>query len=168
MSANSHHGQPSEQVSDLALELLDEVHIRMMECRLVLKALTEEADLNFDELDRDLHAAQQSARRAYEAGSVVHQGAQLEPRRGGDWSRPEEIFARHHAAVRAGAARVDPTSAMGDCLERSLWHLPTSGSVDHGRRQCDAGGQLAVQWLLDRDSRRERIDEISSANPGLQ
>lgn len=64
VSANSHHAQPSEYVSDLALELLDEVRIRMMECRLVLKALTDEADLNFEELDRDLHAAQQSARTA--------------------------------------------------------------------------------------------------------
>ena len=168
VSANSHHGQPSEYVSEIALELLDEVHIRMMECRLVLKALTDEADLNFAELDRDLHAAQQSARRAYEAGSVVHQGARLDARPGSDWSRPNEIFARHEAAVRAGAARVDPTSAMGDCLERSLWQLPTSGSVDHVGRQRDAGGQLSVQWVLDRDSRREWIDEISSTIPGEQ
>lgn len=98
---------------------------------------------------------------------MAHLGGRLDLRPGGDWSRPKEIFARHDAAVRAGAARVDPTSTIGDCLERLLWLLPTSGSVDHAGRQRDAGGQLSVQWVLDRDSRREWVDEISSAAPGL-
>jgi hypothetical protein len=34
----------------VALVLLDELRMRMMECRLVLQALPDEADLNFDEL----------------------------------------------------------------------------------------------------------------------
>nr|WP_319449837.1 MULTISPECIES: hypothetical protein [unclassified Mycobacterium] len=102
----------------------------MMECRLVLKALPDEADMNFDELERDLHTAQQAARLAYEAASVVHQGARLDPRWGSDWSRPKAIFARHGAAVRDGAPRVDPKPASGDLLERWLWRLPATDSVD--------------------------------------
>lgn len=132
MSANSHDDQLSEYVSGLALELLDELRIAMMECRLVLTALPDEADLNFDELECELYTAQQSARRAYQAASLVHQGVQLDPRWGSDWSRPKAIFARHSAAVRNGAPRVDPKVAVGDRMERALWQLPATDSVDQG------------------------------------
>jgi hypothetical protein len=128
--ANSRPGEPSEYVSGLALELLDELRIRMMECRIVLQALPNEADMNFDELDRDLHTAQQGARLAYEAASVVHQGARLNDRWGSDWSRPKAIFARQGAAVRDGAPRVDPKPALGDHVERALWQLPAADRVE--------------------------------------
>ena len=129
--ANSHGAQPSEYVSGLALELLDELRIKMMECRLVLKALPDEADMNFDELEHDLHIAQEAAHQAYDAASVVHQGARLDPRWGNGWSRPKAIFARHDAAVRDGALRIDPKFGLGDRLERVLWQLSTSECVDH-------------------------------------
>ncbi|MUM06784.1 hypothetical protein B5P44_18635 [Mycobacterium sp. CBMA 213] len=128
VSANSHDG--SEFISGLALELLDELRIRMMECRLVLSALPDEADMNFDELDVELHTAQEAATRAYAAASVVHQGARLDPRWGNGWSRPKAIFARHQAAVRDGAPKVDPKPALGDRVERSLWQLPGMHNVD--------------------------------------
>jgi len=120
----------TEYVSGLALELLDELRIRMMECRLVLQALPDEADLNFDELEGDLYAAQQSAHTAYEAASLVHQGARLDARWGAHWSRPKAIFARHAAAVRDGASKVTPVLTLGDRLERALWQLPASDRVE--------------------------------------
>jgi hypothetical protein len=130
--ANSRPDGSSEYVSGLAVKLLDELRITVMECRIVLQALPAEADMNFDELDRDLHTAQQGARLAYEAASVVHQGARLEDRWGCDWSRPRAIFARHGAAVRNGASRVQPKPTLGDHLERALWQLPATDRVEDG------------------------------------
>jgi hypothetical protein len=112
-------------VSGIALDVLDELRIRMMECRLVLQALTNEADLNFDELDHELLAVLESARLAYEAASLVHQRARLATRWGTGWSRPKAIFARHSAEVHSGAHRVTPKPALSDRLERSLWRLPS-------------------------------------------
>jgi hypothetical protein len=122
--------ESSEYVSGVALDVLDEMRIRMMECRLVLANLSDQADMNFDELEQDLRAAQQGAQEAYEAASLVHQGAALEPRWGTSWSRPRAVFARHHAAVRQGANKVHPESGLGDRLERSLWQLPGVDRVE--------------------------------------
>lgn len=66
-----------ESVSSFALEVLDELRMRMLECLLVLQALPEEADLNFDEIENDIHTVSRGARNAYEAASLVHQGAAL-------------------------------------------------------------------------------------------
>lgn len=121
----SHGSEPSEYVSGIALEILDELRIRMMECRLALQVLPDEADLNFDELDQELLDAVECARLAYEAASLVHQRAQLASRWGTGWSRPKAIFARHSAEVHNGANRVTPKPALSDRLERSLWHLPS-------------------------------------------
>ncbi len=115
--------EASENVSGFALEVLDELRIRLMESRLALQALTAEAELNFDELDEDLQAVQDAAREAFEAASLVHQGATLESPWADGPSRPRAIFARHSAAVRQGAHRVDPLVTMAGDLERALWHL---------------------------------------------
>jgi hypothetical protein len=120
----------SECVSGLAVKLLDELCITVMECRVVLQALPAEADMNFDELERELQTAQRGARLAYEAASVVNQGGRLEDRWGSDWSRPRAIFARHGAAVRNGASRVYPEPALGGHLERVLWQLPAADHVE--------------------------------------
>ncbi|QZH61409.1 hypothetical protein K1X22_06605 [Mycolicibacterium farcinogenes] len=123
MFATSPDPEAYEYVSGIALDVLDELRIRMMECRLVLASLLAEADLNFDELEQDLQAAQHGAQEAYEAASLVHQRAALEPRWGTAWSRPRAVFARHGAAVRQGANKIHPAPALGDRLERSLWQL---------------------------------------------
>lgn len=96
----------------------------------MLTALPDEADMNFDDLDYELHTVQRSAQQACQAASLVHQGARMDPRWGNDWSRPKAIFARHSAAVRGGAPRVDPAPAMGDGMERVLWQLPATDRVD--------------------------------------
>ncbi|OHT82238.1 hypothetical protein BKG69_01090 [Mycobacteroides chelonae] len=115
-----------ESASSLALEVIDELRVRMLECLLVLQTLPDEADLNFDELAHELLAAHRSARQAFEAASLLHQGAALDERWGSGCSRPRAIYARHNAAVRRGAEQVRPAAALSDTLERRLWQLPST------------------------------------------
>lgn len=131
MFATSYPSDSAENVSDLALELLDEMRIRLMECRLVLQALPDHADMNFDELEKDLHVAAQGAHNAYGAASLVHQGATMDARWGAGWSRPKAIFARHGAAVRAGATKIPPASSVGDRMEQALWQLPPADRIQN-------------------------------------
>ncbi len=125
MFATSYRSEGAEYASDRALELLDELRIRVMECRLVLHALPDEADLKFDELEQDLYQVQHGAHLAYQAASMMHQGADLNPRWGVGFSRPKAIFARHNAAVYEGANRVTPELSLWDRLERALSHVPS-------------------------------------------
>lgn len=128
-----------ESVSSFALEVLDELRMRMLECLLVLQALPEEADLNFDEIENDIHTVQRGARNAYEAASLVHQGAALGERWGANVSRPKAIFARHNAAVRGGARQIKPMRALSDRVERHLWQLPAvdaTQNVTGARPKC--------------------------------
>lgn len=120
-----------ESVSSFALEVLDELRMRMLECLLVLQALPEEADLNFDEIENDIHTVQRGARNAFEAASLVHQGAALGERWGANLSRPKAIFARHNSAVRQGARHIRPMPALSDRIERHLWQLPAVDSTQN-------------------------------------
>lgn len=129
MFATSYRPGGAEYASDRALELLDELRIRVMECRLVLHALPGEADMKFDELEQDLYQVQQGAHLAYQAASMVHQGAALNPRWGVGFSRPKAIFARHNAAVHDGADRLLPECSLWDRLERALSQLPSVEAV---------------------------------------
>ncbi|MCA2245774.1 hypothetical protein QRB41_26910 [Mycobacterium avium subsp. hominissuis] len=141
MFATSYPPEPAENVSGPALELLDEMRIRLMECRLVLQALSGHADMNFDELENDLDVAEGGVQNAHAAASLVHQGAALDARWGADWSRPRAIFARHGAAVRGGATRVLPERSVGDRIERALWQLPPADRMQNftgPRPQCQS------------------------------
>ncbi|MFA4081355.1 hypothetical protein [Mycobacteroides salmoniphilum] len=115
---------PDETVSSLALDVIDELRLKMLECLLVLQTLPEEADLNFTDLANDILAAHRGTLEAYQAASIVHQGAELDERWGNGLSRPKAIFARHNAAVRRGAQKVTPMPALCDQLERRLYQLP--------------------------------------------
>ncbi|MBN7300807.1 hypothetical protein IUQ79_02765 [Mycobacteroides abscessus subsp. bolletii] len=115
---------PDETVSSLALDVIDELRMKMLECLLVLQTLPAEADLNFADLANDVLAAHRSTLEAYQAASIVHQGAELDERWGNGLSRPKAIFARHNAAVRQGAPKVTPMPALCDRLERHLYQLP--------------------------------------------
>lgn len=120
----------SDYVSSFALELLDELRIRLAESRLVLQALIGEAELNFDELEDEVRAVQEATREAFEAASLMHQGAPLDAPWGQGPSRPRAIFARHAAAVRQGAHRVDPLITMAGYLERFLWQLRLDAGIE--------------------------------------
>lgn len=143
----SYDSDSPEFVSSIALEVLEELLLRVIECRLVLQALPGEADLNFDELDGALHVTQQSACEAHDAAWLVHQGARLNARWGTGWSRPKAIFARHGAAVQDGANKVNLIPNLGHRLDRSMWQLPAPDRVEDvvGVRPRCAGAVRATK-----------------------
>ncbi|WP_330359829.1 hypothetical protein [Mycobacteroides abscessus] len=113
----------------------------MLECLLVLQTLPDEADLNFTDLANDVLAAHRGTMEAYQAASIVHQGAELDERWGNSLSRPKAIFARHNAAVRRGAQKVTPLPALCERLERHLYQLPRpdrTQTVASQRPKCAA------------------------------
>ncbi|QZH66429.1 hypothetical protein [Mycolicibacterium farcinogenes] len=113
-----------EHVTAYALDLLDELRLNVSQCLLVLGVLSNQADLSFGELQHALVCAREEAKQAFEASSVVHQGAKLDESWGTALSRPKAIFARHSAAVRGGAPRVNPLRGLSDRFERQVWQLP--------------------------------------------
>lgn len=128
-----------ETVSALALDAMDELRRKLIECLLVLQTLSDEADLNFVDLISDLQAVHRGTQEAYRAASLVHQGAQLDGRWGNSLSKPKAVFARHNSAVRRGAKKVIPMSAPSDLVEQSLYHLPKPDRVQAtvgDRPQC--------------------------------
>lgn len=115
---------PMESVSSLALDVIDELRMKMLECLLVLQTLPDGAVLNLSDLAGDLLAARRGTQEAYQAVSLLHQGAELDERWGHNRSRPKVIFARHVAAVHRGAKKVTPMLALCDRLECHLYQLP--------------------------------------------
>lgn len=135
-----------ESASLLALELLDELRVCVLECLLVLEALPAEVDLNFDELIASLHRVRLPARQAFGAASLLHRGAALDERWGENLSRPKAIFARHNAAVRDGGQKVWPTHSVVDAIESWLRRAPVadrSQNVVGPRPPCLATTQAA-------------------------
>lgn len=57
--------------------MLDELTGALMECQFALRTMRVDVGLTLDELERDLRRARESARLAYEAASLLHQGADL-------------------------------------------------------------------------------------------
>lgn len=113
-----------EHVTAYALDLLDELRLNVSQCLLVLRIVSEQADLGFGELQQALVCAREEAKQAFEAASIVRQGAKLSESWGRALSRPKAIFARHSAAVRDGAPRVQPLRGLSDRFERQVWQLP--------------------------------------------
>lgn len=113
-----------EHVTAYAVDLLDELRLNVSQCLLVLGILSKQADVGFGELQHALVCARQEAKQAFEAASVVHQGARLNESWGRALSRPKAIFARHSAAVRDGAPRVQPLRGLSDRFENQVWQLP--------------------------------------------
>lgn len=131
----------TESASPLALALLDELRICLLECQLVLDALVGEVDLNFDELAAELYGVREPARLAFGAASLLGQGAELDESWSSGPSRPKAVFARHGAAVQAGAHRVQPVENLIDTVERQLRLAPradTAPKTQGPRPRCTA------------------------------
>lgn len=120
-----------EYVSQVALDILDEMRLRVLECWLALEYLPEEARLNFEELEEGFAIIGQDLRTAHEAAALVHASAPLADRWGANWSRPTAIFARHNEAVREGAAKVWPVPGAVEEIWRALSQL---SRIDHGQQ----------------------------------
>ena len=128
-----------ETATDLALEILDELAARLLECRLVLEALHEEVDLNFDDFVADISVVERSAQEAFGAASLLNKGAALDERWGHNLSRPKAIFARHRAAARRGAPPVNPEPSTVDVFNlgfRPLTRLDRLQDMSGPRPTC--------------------------------
>lgn len=101
----------------------------MIESLLVLAALPGQVDLNLDELSTELRSALRSARHAYQAASLLNQGAALAQAWGTGLSRPRAVFARHRAAVRDGATPMSPQSSGAEQLEKQLATMDAADDV---------------------------------------
>lgn len=132
--------QPLEETASAdSLALLEELSVAILRCQLVVEAVHDEVDLNLEDLANSLRAVQDVARQAYGAASLLHQGAELDARWGNNLSRPKAIFARHNAAVRAGAPKITPGQSLISKLELALRQQPTgdhSHNVTGSRPRC--------------------------------
>lgn len=128
-----------ETASALALEILDELAVRLLECRLALEALHDDVDLNFDEFIGDISVVERSAQEAFGAASLLSKGAALDERWGFNLSRPKAIFARHRAAARRGAPAVSPEPSTVDVFNlgfRPLTRLDRIQDMSRPRPTC--------------------------------
>jgi hypothetical protein len=103
-----------EWVTKRGLEMLDELVGALQESQLALRSMRVDVGLTLDELERDLRTARESARLAYDAASLLSQGAEL----AGSWSdhpsRPKAVLARHRVAVDYGAPMKVPATPAAD------------------------------------------------------
>ncbi|MEE6166332.1 MULTISPECIES: hypothetical protein [unclassified Mycolicibacterium] len=102
------------------IEILDELCLTLLECRVVLRNVQSDVGLTLDELDRDLGSAQYSARLAHSAAVLLCEGAAMVE----SWSRyparPKAVHARHQVAVERGAVQISPTKPTADRYEEIL------------------------------------------------
>ncbi|BBX16561.1 hypothetical protein [Mycolicibacterium duvalii] len=115
-----------DSASPLGLQILEELRIHLLQCQLVLISLADEVDLNFEECIAGLTAVRDLVGHASGAASLLSQNAALDSSWSIGPSRPKAIYARHTAAVNAGASRLTPTSSLIDTVEARLERLPHS------------------------------------------
>lgn len=98
---------PTSREGFTAADALDELCLRLVECRLVMQALTDEIGVDMRTLEANLHMVEHGARRTREAASLICQGAELADGRPHQ-ALPHDITGKHWAAVRRGAVRIVP------------------------------------------------------------
>lgn len=124
-----------EWVTARGIDMLDELGLALFECQFALRNMRIDVGLTLDELQRDLRRAQDSARLAFEAASLLHQGAQLSSSWTDYPSRPKAIVARHRVAVDYGAPQAIPDASTAQRCEESLLRpVPRQRPSAPGRR----------------------------------
>jgi hypothetical protein len=118
-----------EWASPFAVALLDELLVLMMEATLVLRVLSIDVPMNFDELLDAAYGAAAKAHQALGAAYLLNQGAALDASWTTEPSRPKAIWARHMAEVKRGAVRIHPEPAS---CERIFRADPDYSNVDSG------------------------------------
>jgi hypothetical protein len=155
-----------EHVTGVALDLLDELRLTLMECVLVLKMLPGEADLNFVDIEQQILLTHHYAKQAHHAASLVNQGATLNARWGKSLSRPKAVFARHNAAVQLGALQLRPLPMISDEFEDRLWRLP---AVNSAVAESDSMATCLDEWLIRQPHHHgERAIGATTATPMSQ
>lgn len=113
MSLAEEHGAEFEidSASMLGVTLLGQLVRHLAEATHVLEFVTGQVDLNLEETSSALAQATYEANQAFQAASLLLRGAALDESWSRNASRPKAVFARHNAAVAAGAPRVEPARA---------------------------------------------------------
>lgn len=122
----SNYAPEVDSASPLGLQILEELRVLLLECQLVLISLADEVDLNFEECLGGLTAVRELIAQASGAASLLSQNAALDSSWSTGPSRPKAIYARHTAAVNAGAPRLTPTTSLIGTVEARLERLPHS------------------------------------------
>ena len=122
----SNYAPEVDSASPLGLQILEELRVLLLECQLVLISLADEVDLNFEECLGGLTAVRELVAQASGAASLLSQNAALDSSWSTGPSRPKAIYARHTAAVNAGALRLTPTTSLIGTVEARLERLPHS------------------------------------------
>jgi len=128
-----------DSASPLGLQMLEELRILLLECQLVVVALADEVDLNFEDCHAGLTAVRELAEHAWGAASLLSQNAALESSWSNWPSRPKAIYVRHAAAVKAGATRRIPLPSLVGVLEAKLeplWDPDLSQNYSGARPAC--------------------------------
>lgn len=122
-----------------AADVLDELCLRMVECRLVMQALAGQIDVDMRTLEANLHTVEHRARKSREAASLICQGAELVTARPHD-TLPWNVTLRHSVAVSRGAVRVNPEPTRLEQADSALAAaVAAPPSYDHERkRRCTA------------------------------
>lgn len=122
-----------ESATALAVEVLDELRVSVLERLLALHAIGQEAIIDFDALTESLALSGQVARQAFVAASLLHQGAELAAACCEDrCTTPGSIINRHLAAVAEGAAAVSPDRSDVDDFETEIGGLFVGGDKSTG------------------------------------
>ncbi|MCV7152609.1 hypothetical protein [Mycolicibacterium pyrenivorans] len=122
----SNYAPEVDSASPLGLQILEELRVLLLECQLVVISLADEVDLNFEDCLGGLTAVRELVAQASGAASLMSQNAALDSSWSTGPSRPKAIYARHTAAVNAGASRLTPNTSLIGTVEARLERLPHS------------------------------------------
>lgn len=98
----------ADTATPLGVALLGQLVRHLVEATHVLRFISVEVDLNLEEASSALVQASVEVNHAFEASTLLLQGAVLDENWSRKASRPKAVFARHNAAVAAGATRMYP------------------------------------------------------------
>lgn len=113
-----------DSASPLGVETLEKLRVVLLECELVLISVADEVDLNIEECLAGLTAIRGLVGHTWGAASLLLQNAALQSSWSAGPSRPRAIYARHAAAVKAGASRRAPAQSVIGRIEAELERLP--------------------------------------------
>lgn len=169
-----------EAASALAVEVLDELRVSVLECLLALDAIGQETTIDFEPLSESLVASGRVARQAFIAASLLNQDAEFAPvRRESNCMAPSSIINRHLAAVAEGAPVTPPDRSDVDDFEAEIGglvarndeplgtaqypYLLSVATVDISEVHTDqivepGSADSAVSIELDRDAYRTQIE----------
>ncbi|MBP2456161.1 hypothetical protein [Mycolicibacterium lutetiense] len=150
-----------EAATALAVEVLDELRVSVLECLLALDAIGQETIIDFEPLTESLVASGGVARQAFIAASLLNQDAEFAPLcRESNCTTPSSIINRHLAAVADGAPATLPDRSDVDDFETEIggpfaWNEGPMGTAQYphlslarvmGPPDCQGDGTTVARY----------------------